>query len=750
MVRKSITQEELLKAVCLYEKNVKQASLVGKLSEDASVYKFKGSRKDKLVVVMLDGFCLLDKLAKQIALAKETILREDGHSDNIEIFTTAIITESKTEILESPLLADDISLTIVDQETMQSLVEFTGLMEEEIEHKNNEGIDPAYFDYLAMSNESSDIKNQFFYALLLMDVSKHQPVEEQSFVNESSFKYGKSAIEIKRAIKALRRQGRLTPPQMGNVFSLTDKEQRVIDKSVKDSRSLEQCFINGFRQLLDKYKVIDGEIILERLKSEFLARYNGISGDFVTSDDRIDDFPAFVGRYLGENTQHFLMDLSSLCNDNDYLDQYALNHAFFNLFRSDKYEEYLERKEFEVFLDTPVIANYICSKSSYNDEYNLTWNDMDYLNAVDLFGYQEENNDKISFVIPHDYLQETIGELKKALQFSWFKQIKDTPIKPITSNIFYNYYELVKAEKESLEEDVSGFSIEDFARELGFSEVDPDAPTFMKSNVKTMRAFLKRFGCDTLSIIEGYYDQFERVKTNYEWYLHEHGRDKSNQAINADVRQALFITKGTIEQDCKETESFLVSWDNTLYKLRDLVKDDLELEGRTYGVYKPGELADKLAFRNFRISKENVKNEVLAYANNCFNTSDKIRSLFDNVLCPYFAASHNKNSKLVTSLLTMEKAQIDGGVEKELPSRGEKTVFEDVFLSIVLALPKYSCSKQNLRDFLVDEENNDFILSVFKDAFKIKEQGGAVNIAECFCEQIKAYVNVKTEDIKLS
>lgn len=750
MVRKSITQDELLEAVCQYEVNVKHASLVGRLSADATVYKFKGVRKEKLVVVMLDALSLLDNLAKQIAHAKETILKENGYLDNIELFTTAIITDSKAEELEKPLIADDISLTIVDQESMYSLAEFSCLMEDDNKHTTNDDIDPAYFDYLAMSNESSDIKNQFFYALLLMDVSKYQPVEEQSFVNDSSLKYGKSPIEIKRAIKALRKQERVTPLQKGNVFSLTDKEQRVIDKSVKDSRSLEQGFMNAYQQLLEKYNVKEGEVILERLKREFLSRYNGIPDVLVSDVDIKDDFPTFVGRYLGENTQDFLIDLSLICNDTDYLDQYALNHAFFNLFRSDKYEKYLERKEFDVFLDTPVIANYICSKSSYNDEYNVNWNDADYLNAVDLFGYQEENNDKISFVIPHDYLQETIGELKKALQFSWFKQIKDSPIKPITSNIFYNYYEVVKAEKESMEEDVSGFTIEAFASDLGFSEVNPDAPMFMKSNLKTMRAFLKRFGCDTLSMVEGYYDQFDRVKTNYEWYLHEHGRDKSNQAINADVRQALFITNGAKGQDYKEKESFLVSWDNTLYKLRDLVKDELELEGRTYGIYKPGELADKLAFRNFRISKENVKNEVLAYANNSFNTSEKIRSLFDNVLSPYFAASQNKNSKLVVSLLKMEKAQIDGGVENETSSRGNKTVFEDVFLSIVLALPKYSCSKQNLREFLEDEVNNEFILSSFTDAFKIREQGGAVNIAERFCEQIKAYLNVKTEDIKLS
>ena len=749
-----ITQEELLSSVIQYEKNRNNAEFISHLDDNNYLYKFKGSRKEKIVIVMLDSLNFIDKLIHQLDMAKKNIISDTNYTDNIEVFTTAILPDSKITELEKPLTTEDLSLTVNDLMSLEGQNEFVSLHKKDNVSMREVEIAPAVYDYLAMSNESSDIKNQFFYALLLMDINRQQPVEERLFIEDSSKKYNKSVLEIQRAIKKMRSDEKITPLQKGNVFSLSDSEQRAIDKSIKDSRATEQQFLMKYNEILDKYQVSLGEDILEKLKNEYLLKYNGLYGDEQTNGtDKNGDntsFEQFLTEKIGNISQTFLEELYELCDNTDYLDQYALNQSFFNLFCSPKYEEYLSKKNIYIYLDTPVISNYICSKSEYPNDYNLELNNPDYQNALDLFGYQEENDDKISFVVPHDYLQETVGELKKALQLSWFDQIQDAPIKMQTSNIFYNFYCSIRDEKKIREEDVSGFSFEQFVKTLGFGEVNPDANTFMKKNVTNMRYFLNKMGVKTLDIVDGYFDGFDKVKVGYEWELQERGRDKTNLAINADVRQAFYITKEALDNGLENTEYYLVSWDNTLFKLRDIVKDELEIAGRTYGIYKPGELADKLAFRNFRISKENVKSEVFAYANNSFNMSDKIRSLFDNVLTPYFASSKNKNSKLVSSLLTIEHSQIDGGVEKETSSRSDKTMFEETFISIVMSLPKYNCTKQNLRDFLVDEKNNDFIIATFKEAFLGKGSGKSIDISDRFCKKIKDYVNVVTDDIKLS
>lgn len=87
-----------------------------------------------------------------------------------------------------------------------------------------------------------------------------------------------------------------------------------------------------------------------------------------------------------------------------------------------------------------------------------------------------------------------------------------------------------------------------------------------------MRYYLKQLGCETLDKVDVNRSLFDEVKTDYVWYLHDKDKDKSDLAINADVRQSLHIT-GEVVTSHFEKEYYLVSWDNTLYQPRNKVKE---------------------------------------------------------------------------------------------------------------------------------------------------------------------------------
>jgi len=173
----------------------------------------------------------------------------------------------------------------------------------------------------------------------------------------------------------------------------------------------------------------------------------------------------------------------------------------------------------------------------------------------------------------------------------------------------------------------------------------------------------------------------------------------------------------------------------------------MEVSGRSFNIYKPSELAEKLAFRNFKISKESVSNEVFAYANNTYNVKDKIRSLYDNVLNPYFATLGKSNSSLVLEVLKMQKASMEGG--EEASPRDEKTALENIFLSIISELPKQNCSTQNLKDYLNDSDNNAVVIPLFTEAFDSYKKGKMVKIAKHVCELVKTYVSKDEKEIRL-
>ena len=65
-----------------------------------------------------------------------------------------------------------------------------------------------------------------------------------------------------------------------------------------------------------------------------------------------------------------------------------------------------------------------------------------------------------------------------------------------------------------------------------------------------------------------------------------------------------------------------------------------------------------------------------------YELSDKIKSLFDKVILPFFMASENKNSTLAHEILKLQKEYIDQKDEGQRSSREKVLPIEDIFIKI--------------------------------------------------------------------
>lgn len=72
----------------------------------------------------------------------------------------------------------------------------------------------------------------------------------------------------------------------------------------------------------------------------------------------------------------------------------------------------------------------------------------------------------------------------------------------------------------------------------------------------------------------------------------------------------------------------------------------------------------------------------MIYADRMFELSDKIKSLFDKVILPFFMASENKNPTLVHEILKLQKEYIDQKDEWQRSSREKVLPIEDIFIKI--------------------------------------------------------------------
>lgn len=744
-----ISENDLKNAVQTYEERRLKSVVQGVVSENPLIVKYKGVRKAKLVV-LIDQNSLADVI-QDVMSRVNSILDDDASlSENIELFTASVISDHLRTECSTLFLSSGLSLTIMDRVQMEGIEEFKNLfagMEEEVDY------DTSLYDYLSIGNDTTDVKNSLYYALLLMMLYQNQPINKAELARLMREKYGKNAGDVDIALKELRKSGKVSTPGVGGVINLMPEEQARLEKSIKEERAAANDFKAKYKAILEKYEIDDGESILEALREAYAAQYQWQSkGDDnegkkeELARKHFDKIRELVIQQIDEQSNAFITELRDLCDKSDYLSRYSLSRSFLQLFRTPGYEKYISHRENKIILDTPVVTCYLCYLTRLEEEYGIDWDDADYQNTKSLALFQENSRGQTYFAIPFDYLQETVGEIKKALQFSWFDKLP-LAVPFSTGNTIYNFYMAIRGAKKAEGENVNSYTFQEFLRELGFEELNPNASLFSKRTLAWLKFFFEKLGCKTLGPISERYEQFDNVRTRYEYYLQERDKKKTTIAVNSDVRQAFFLGDATQDESYDESDYFLATWDKTLRPLRDIVNDELSLV-TSYKVMNPSNLANKLAFRNFQINKKSVSDDVFAYADSGFNFISKVQSLYDNVLTPYFANSSNKNSDLVVTMLKMEKDSQDaeGG---DVSRSKESTTLADIFMPIIYALPDYDISPQNLRDFLADETNNNFVLGLIREAFDSYAKGETKDISERFCQKIKEDLIKEETDIKL-
>lgn len=745
-----ISQELFVECIRQYEEKVLKANVENQLLQNPFIMRYKGVRRSKLVAIASRDF--IDEEVTRIRNYSIEIIEKDSSlSDNVDVYTLGIVSDNQRISYNTMYQEKGLSLSIIDRLQMEEIKEFDALFD--IDGVKNNEIDTSLYDYLSMSNDTTDAKNSIFYALLLMTVYQNQPVSKDLLEQLMIDRYGKNVGNVNLALKELRRGDRIAPSGKGNSISLTEDEKVRLERSLKEEQSVEADFKARYNSILNKYSISDGDQILSTLREAYQAQYqwHSRSGDDERAKDEITKehykrIKEAVENKIGENANEFISELRILCDSTEYLTRYCLSHSFLQLFRSPSYEKYITNKGSVIFLDTSVITYYLCYLTGLEEEYSFIWDNPEYQSVKSLISIKRGKNEKIHFVIPYDYLQETVGEVKKALQFSWFEKI-DLPIPFETGNTFYNFYNALNEALIERDEENTILTFHEFASKIGFQELNPNSSLFNKKTFIYLKYFFEKFGCEILDPIQDRYNQFDIVRDAYSAQLCFKERKKTAVAMNSDVRQAFYIANEYLDDEYKDNDYFLVTWDKTLRGVRDLVNDELAIVS-SYGIMNPTNLANKMALRHFQISKSNVSDDVFAYAESEFNFAKKVQSLYDTVLTPYFANSNNTNSSLVISILRMEKNCQEVDVKDEARVK-ENTILADIFLPIVYALPDYDLSAQNLRDFLADESNNEFVIGLFTEAFDANVKGGYVDISGRFCQHVKDELIKYDKEIRL-
>ena len=747
MKTKDISKEVLVEAAKIFEKEVKKCDFDSILNAGKRIYRFSGKLRNKMVVISDHAFP--KKYFESVLPELVSVFKTSGNlSDKVDfIFYTPLKKTAKRDIQEIGL-NEGFEVEVIDKNDLLGLDAIKQLIEPEDTEDTNRFMKTA-FDYLSKSNDSSFVKNGLYYSQVLFIIFENENITVSLLQNKLEELFGRKIDSLDSDINYLRRTGKICKKEEknGNELVLSDDEKQSIQASINESQTLETEFITGFNAIMETYAIYDSNSAFNVLRSYHVNRsisvLNAETCDTNNLNQRKIDYDSLSTDliHLGcpkERVSDCIKEISSLCSNNGYLNRIGVMQSFFNLYKSNKYKEYIASKMNVVMFDTPVFLHYLCSRSKYNDHPLQMYDDDDFRAVNSLMRFRDRNGKKLKFLLPYDYASEVIGELKKALQLTQFETLDDIGIPIMTSNILFNYYQYVKTE---LGIEFSSFG--EFAKELGFQNVDLDSSRIYYDNYSFLRTFVETLGDEYIDRKHVMIENYDSIISSYSNYLLEERKfGKTSRAIEADVRQTYSLLNA--ERDEKK-EYYLTTWDSTLYMLREIVKEKTN-NVNSYAIHRPGALINRLSLKDFRIDDSSFTSEIFTYADKSYSVSEKIKNLFDNVLVPYFSTINSKNTELVKAVVNLQKAEIDNKDEGQKSKRDAMFPLELLFCELEEEMRKDGCSQQDLRLFLADNNNNVYFLKVLDETKRHSRKDKIIELSKQFCEELKKYIALKDRE----
>ncbi len=751
MEHTKINRESFDEAITLYEREQFVSEKVCVLEDKMHLYKFRGTRRSRLAVSVMHAmpFTYLKDNIDNIVKALDA---DSSLSDTVDVFCHTTVGPSNRENMQALADSRDITLRIIDISDMKSLSSVAKILQSETKtEKGIEAYEKMMFDYLSKANSSSFIKNGFYYSVILFLIYKNMEMTKKELKEAMDRNLGISNDSLDNSLNyLLRTPSRIVSFKKGDVklYKLSPDEYKKIEESDKESKDLETDFVKRFKQIADKYGIVSVDDVYQKFLDFYVKSGSRIFNMDVDANDSktcYESFKVSCIKQIGDTEKFncFLKELNDICCNNSFLNRISLAKSFFGLYNSQKYQNYVSQRQNYIVLDTTLLVHYLCCKLDLSKYDNAEYQDRDFLTVKSLIEYKEQNSSKVKFLVPFDYVSEVVGELRKAFKLSLFDEMKDLAISFQTSNIFFNYYLFVKTLRIE-NNDNSKYSFSDFVEELGFDVRDCYEPIFFKRNIARMKLFFESTGCEFIDKISDRYDDFDTLERNYASFLFEERYyGKTPKAIEADLRQAIYFAK--LSNQNEDKDYYLSSWDTSLYYLRSIVNKDLYYV-KSYSIHRPAALLNRLMLKSFKLNDKCFTNEIFAYADRTYEITDKIKSMFDNVITPYFSVAGNNNSTLVKNVIKIQKEYIDDSKEGARSSREKVLPIEDIFVKIIDKLKEHACTTKDLSMYLADKDNTDFVLDLISKAIKSYKDGKRMDISSELCNSLIQYLSQKDKE----
>lgn len=571
---------------------IQEKNLTQKVVADAEKVKRLVDEHDYPEVLTLFWSHTLSATA-QLKLKKAV---RDATGINLEIYEAGQLAQLVTEELP---------------ETLHYIINEVHKLKPELESSDSDPRARAFYDYLAMSKESTELKTSIIDAEILSTLYG-APIDRELLAT-SLEKLNIKAGAMDGRVNALIKAGKIERDE--NPLALSAREKVRLD-AILQRDEIQR------RELLEKIrKYTEAEIGVDIADQAFqiIKRVYSTSIEVQISEIAIEppklslvkslliELEGLLSLHTKSSVREHTKNLIEIASENEYFANYCSSTICINLLNQRKLQRYIDEKHFFIYLDATVFIQYLClygfSKAEFMDrERRVVMNLRDSMRQLK----------NVSVRITQEHLEETVRHLTQAEKISSFAS--DALIEKFgdSKNVFFNLYLDAKRKAKA------GYSFEDFLERLiGFEEI-AQYYTGAKFDafLECVRRYLKIAG---ISVVE--YDATEsleddpaakRILRAYQSRLHQIGKRRKNRSVLNDLAACFILGDVSRHLDKKGVghTPALITWDSTQHELRTVFRTECPYD--EWLVYTPQRASERFSMLQFKMSSEILKDNVLA------------------------------------------------------------------------------------------------------------------------------------------
>lgn len=673
---------------------------------------------------------LKDKITSDLEKANKRV-HEEGYPNTLDFFTSQPVSQAKVE--EYTKLAAQKFNIILEIYDVKRLCQIECKEAHDFIYELHDGIimnpkaiEPdqvtkSIYDILAKGNDTFDIKNGLLISFIILSLYEKGEISITELQKEVEKKTGLQIPDMVDTINKLKSKGRIINiNREEKIISLSEEEKENVKDILAESALKEKEFFEQLRQILESNGISYKEEFFDILKGLYAYYYNDpkVLENDVNGIQRFNELRLYISKHKNRevDANAVIGQIWDLCKENDHINKLCASENFLNLYKSDKLQNYNRQRPKEIFLDTPIFVYLLCRYYGVqeNDWDNSSYNSVKSL--LDLYDDQEAG-ENMNIHILNEYINEVAGEIRKALIIGEFEILPDFEKLGQTRNTLYNYFLYLK-KNDLFVEDEKIESIADFVSELGFENINPYSHNFQAQTYRKLVGLAQTYG---IYVINKQPDHnFADYKKEYEVILLKEGKDRTHRAVVNDVNQMILaLTKDT------DGDTYFTTWDSVVHLLRDkMLETAYNPDFKTFYIYNPSVLSNKLALESFNPEHSSLSNEVFAYADKEYDMSGKMRDLVDQLL-PFLNPEEKGSRKLVRKLGYLRDLQLKQVIQNNEPEKDAKALpVEEVFS---LLIPSKEMAEEDaeiwtrFKNFLSSEENTDYIMEVIENMLAMKD-----------------------------